>query len=529
MLTADDCDDADDQSTYLAIDGDCDGILTADDCDDADDQSTYLAIDGDCDGILTADDCDDADDQSNYLAIDGDCDGVLTADDCDDADPLLGMPGDDLDGDGVCNPDDQCDGDDAWGDADRDGICADRDNCDDRPNPNQEDVCDVWFVDDDAVGAGDGTSWVDAFTSVQDAIDAAIAGERLFIAEGIYPPDAANTVVATFADLALYGGFEGVEMTLEARAGLTDETLLTGDFLGDDDGTLATVADNAPRIVQMSGTFTLDGLTIARAYTDSERGAGARADGSVGGRIVGVIFRENEAPSYGGGLYAYGGTLEVVDSLFMDNTSGDQAGGLMVADAQVTIRNSTFLGNVAGSKGSAISTIGGSPSFEIQYCTFVDNSGGATIFADSGNTFTIRNSAIYGGDSVLSTGGGGPTVIVDHTCAAADLSGYGVNNVHLDDSTDALSDPFALLGHRVLLKHAAAGDPWDSACVDAADPSTADTDLPGWDALSTRTDDVADAGDPDSSRHYAPDTSVCIGDDTSGDTDGDGICNDLDP
>ena len=36
MLTAEDCDDGDAESTVIADDGDCDGVLTADDCDDTD-------------------------------------------------------------------------------------------------------------------------------------------------------------------------------------------------------------------------------------------------------------------------------------------------------------------------------------------------------------------------------------------------------------------------------------------------------------------------------------------------------------
>ena len=52
-----------------------------------DPNSTTLATDADCDGVLTADDCDDVDPASTVLATDADCDGVLTAFDCDDTDP----------------------------------------------------------------------------------------------------------------------------------------------------------------------------------------------------------------------------------------------------------------------------------------------------------------------------------------------------------------------------------------------------------------------------------------------------------
>jgi hypothetical protein len=80
----------------VAEDGDCDGVLTVDDCDDDDANSTNVADDADCDGAVTADDCDDTDATLNLDDADGDtfttCDG-----DCDDADFFPT----DSDGDGV--------------------------------------------------------------------------------------------------------------------------------------------------------------------------------------------------------------------------------------------------------------------------------------------------------------------------------------------------------------------------------------------------------------------------------------------
>lgn len=38
---------------------------------------------------------------------------------------------------------------------------------------------DIWYVDEDATGVGDGSSWADAFTTIQDGIDAAsVTGGR---------------------------------------------------------------------------------------------------------------------------------------------------------------------------------------------------------------------------------------------------------------------------------------------------------------------------------------------------------------
>ena len=115
VLTADDCDDNDENIGSNADDGDCDGVATVDDCDDTDAGSTVVAEDGDCDGVLTADDCDDASVDVGSNADDADCDGVATAEDCDDASVDLGAIADDGDCDGVLVADDCDDADPALG------------------------------------------------------------------------------------------------------------------------------------------------------------------------------------------------------------------------------------------------------------------------------------------------------------------------------------------------------------------------------------------------------------------------------
>ncbi len=83
-------------------------------------------------------------------------------------------------------------------------------------------------------------------------------------------------------------------------------------------------------------------------------------------------------------------------------------------------------------------------------------------------------------------------------------------------------------GYRLYLAHAAAGDGFDSACIDAGDTASANVSFPEWSALSTRTDLVDDVGALDPGSHYVEDASHCIGDDAVGDLDANGICDDLD-
>ena len=126
VLSSEDCDDTDPDSTIVAEDADCDGVPTAADCDDGDPGSTTVAEDADRDGLPTAEDCmtatrrdrgrrgwgrdgvvgdEDCDDgtTSTVVAEDADQDGVATAEDCDDGDPTVYPGAEEVMGDGLDN------------------------------------------------------------------------------------------------------------------------------------------------------------------------------------------------------------------------------------------------------------------------------------------------------------------------------------------------------------------------------------------------------------------------------------------
>lgn len=143
------------------------------------------------------------------------------------------------------------------------------------------------FVDENATGVSDGSSWADAYTNLPSALDNLGASTtEVWIAKGTYTPHATSRGESfTFNqnDLQLYGGFDGTETTLSDRdlslIHTTNETILSGDLLNDDDVNIsynnATRDDNSLRVVQINANnIVLDGVTIANGYADASSGDG---------------------------------------------------------------------------------------------------------------------------------------------------------------------------------------------------------------------------------------------------------------
>lgn len=138
------------------------------------------------------------------------------------------------------------------------------------------------YVRADATGANDGSSWTDALTEVEYALCIAENDPNfteVWVAQGTYiplrvtdPNDARSATFALLSGLALYGGFDGTETSLAERTGLFDQTILSGDLNGDDNG-WNNRSDNSYNVLVGSltdNTAVLDGFTVTAGQADGD-------------------------------------------------------------------------------------------------------------------------------------------------------------------------------------------------------------------------------------------------------------------
>ncbi|MEZ6014418.1 MAG: hypothetical protein R3F49_04840 [Planctomycetota bacterium] len=191
----------------------------------------------------------------------------------------------------------------------------------------------VLRVDDDQTSATqNGLSWATAYPRLEQALAEALVKNtngmpgddisEIWVAQGRYEPTTNPTDrTASFELLpgvSVYGGFDGTETSRAARAGLFDQTLLSGDI----DANPATIAQNSYHVVlvdgaivggSLTGHFRLDGFRVmfgaavsGSPFLDQTIGGGALVrDVPLGTEVVIANTRfESCFAVAGGGLFA---------------------------------------------------------------------------------------------------------------------------------------------------------------------------------------------------------------------------------
>jgi hypothetical protein len=270
----------------------------------------------------------------------------------------------------------------------------------------------VIYVDADATGANDGTSWADAYPDLQDALAAAEATDEIWVAEGTYLPDAADQTVsfALVDGVAVYGGFSGVEVAREERNSdpATNNTVLSGEI--GDPGLLSDNSDSVVTSDQVGSTTILDGFTITGGVADGQRGlphpdrSGAGMHNDSGSpTLANLIFEDNQA-EWAGGMFNNKSTPTLTNVLFTANTASNSGGGLYNKSSDAVLNEVQFEGNQAGDGGGMYNDASAPVLTNVDFSFNTASGDGGGMYNNGGSDATLVN-VTFQGDAAASGGG----------------------------------------------------------------------------------------------------------------------------
>jgi hypothetical protein len=178
----------------------------------------------------------------------------------------------------------------------------------------------IRYVKWNAGGANNGTSWANAYTSLQSALAAASSGDEIWVAAGTYKPATGIDRTSSFTlknGVSIYGGFAGNESSRDQRDPAVHVTILSGDI-----GLLNNNSDNSYHVLVgggTNGTAILDGFTVraGNANSDTNDAGGGMYNVSSSPTLTNVTFSGNRAKS-GGGMYNRDGSNPTLTTLLID-------------------------------------------------------------------------------------------------------------------------------------------------------------------------------------------------------------------
>ncbi len=346
----------------------------------------------------------------------------------------------------------------------------------------------VIYVDADAAGANNGSSWADAYCCLQDALADAQSGDEVRVAQGIYKPDhqlgtgrfsrvvASGDRTATFQiinNVIIVGGYAGFgEPYPNERKVYLYETILSGDLNGNDEPNFTNNSENSYHVVKVSGGIDsealLDGFTITAGNADGPEsfGGGIYVD-SGGPTVINCTIIGNKAIDVGGGIYCHDSSRPyIVDCTIIQNSArnhgggvfgkpkstpnifycmikantAEYGGGLYSDRGRLKVTNCTISGNTARQDGGAFYSVGVPSAIEsniimgnsAQHC-------GGGIFFDTAlrinNNLITDNSAQYGGGIYCLSSS---SRMFNNTIVRNMATGYGGGGIYCGNSSPSV-------------------------------------------------------------------------------------------
>ncbi len=301
-------------------------------------------------------------------------------------------------------------------------ICNDiDDNCDGQIDEGE--VCcpvsNIIYVNKNASGANDGTSWADAFNYLVDALEEAYFCSNvneIWVAQGTYYPDEGFGITVGERDasfvitegLSIYGGFAGGEGSIANRDWENNLTVLSGEI-----GSIATTGDNSYHVLAYAGGTTasrLDGFTITKGNADTpgpaphDVGGGLLSFGPGPFTVANCQFVENEAYNDGGAVYTMSGSTPTFEHCEFTYNYAYNGGAVFNQFTGPAFIGCIFENNEAAENSGAVHNYLGTPI--LTDCTFRENlagNDGGAIY-NHGSNCPITN-CLFEGNNVQDDGG----------------------------------------------------------------------------------------------------------------------------
>ncbi|WP_411846236.1 right-handed parallel beta-helix repeat-containing protein [Roseibacillus persicicus] len=220
---------------------------------------------------------------------------------------------------------------------------------------------DIKYVDADATGASNGSSWANAYPQLELALGSANENSVVWLAEGTYKPTTTTNRNASFIineGVQIYGGFDALSDHFTDRVAHENVVILSGDIGVTDDQ-----SDNSFHVVNSSNsdeTSLLDGLTISLGQADGtgvdqDKGGGLFSNGLENARIQNCIFTGNFASLEGGGIYLENAEKPSLEGcLLAGNATGGRGSAISIVNSAPVFVNLTISGNLSTDAGAAV-------------------------------------------------------------------------------------------------------------------------------------------------------------------------------
>jgi len=227
----------------------------------------------------------------------------------------------------------------------------------------------IVYVDINATGNHDGTSWTDAYSDLLSATRAANHLSQIWVVAGTYSPSPTAREYSFNPVAEMYGGFNGTETQLSQRDWKANPTILSGDI-----GTVGDETDNTYTILapRASDSIVIDGFTISDGYSDHTT----------------AINR------YGAGIYIINGVTPItIKDCIIKNNSATAGTGIYCRmeipskTKNITIENTRITQNKARWKAAFdIQVVDGTMNANLINC-LVDSNQTLTMFNGNGSTY----------------------------------------------------------------------------------------------------------------------------------------------